>query len=230
VTAANMIAADLKRTYLVSNKKAGKLRRLIEDHSDEFEAFLERVSAREQQWLLNYIAQLPQSKTKVRTRPTSDAKRAQNPKQAKNRYEYRRRQYRDGLIQVQFGKSTNSNIPANSNVFSFLLSNGVDRSCLDKLLGGEKVPLSGTVDSFENLLGVDRHHFPKSLPGERHGRRVYYGFGSLLQCMFLLLKNGQWLRNPTERRVVLRGVADRVREFSPKTGDAVAKVFESYIS
>src|SRR5207249_10380117 len=144
-----------------------------------------------------HVDQLPHSVKKGRARPESAAKRAENLKRAKNRYDYRRRQYRDGLILEQFGTR------AKRTTLIPYLSMGGDRSCLDKLLHGEKVPMSGTVDSFENLLDVDRHDLPKSLASERRGRRVYYGFESLLKCMIHLLRNEQWLRDPSERRCVL---------------------------
>jgi hypothetical protein len=91
----------------VSDKKLAKLRSLIENHPDEFEAFLERVSDKEFRWILNHVHRLPRSVKRSCARPESDAKRADNRKQAKNRYDYRRRQYRDRLIQEQFGTRTN---------------------------------------------------------------------------------------------------------------------------
>ena len=223
VTVANMVAADLKRKYLVSDKKLAKLPSLIENHPDELETFLEQVLFKECQWIMKHLAQRPRSEYKVRARPESDAKRAENLRRAKKRYDDRRREYRDNLIAEQFGTR------AKRARLTPYLSRGVDRSCLDKLLCGEKVPMSGTVDSFENLLGVDRHDLPKSAY-ERRGRRVYYGFESLLECMIHLLRNRQWLRDPSERRCVLQGVVDRARGFSPDLGNAVAKAFQPYIS
>ena len=138
---ANMVAGDLKKKYIVTDKKLAKLHRLITDYTADFEAFLDQVDKKKFQWALNHVDELLRSGNQVRRRPETDAKRVESLKRAKNQYEYRRRQYREGRIQKQFGTPPSS-------VPSPYPTRRVDRWCLDRLLGGEKVPMSGTVEFF----------------------------------------------------------------------------------
>jgi hypothetical protein len=154
---ANNLAAYLRQKYCIAGRKSGDLGRLIEWHTDDLAAFLDSVRFKELQSLAEILGQLPRRKKKPRSKPQTAIERAQRQKRSKNTYESRRRHYRGGLIIKEFGTFPR---------FRPLDPHSItppEGPCLDLLFSGGAIRMAGHVNSLENLFGVDRHRFPKSL-------------------------------------------------------------------
>jgi hypothetical protein len=226
VSVAHNLAQYLTQKYSISNRKTGELRWLIERYPEDLAAFLGEISLKDLQWLMKRPDQLPRTKKKPRVRAQTQAEAAQRRKEAKNRYEERRRDYREGLVIEQFGKFS-----------PFRTLNPHSRApegpCLDILFSGGAIRMAGHWDSLENLFGVDRHRFPKSLPRKRRGRNVVYYLDAFIECLVHLLANRdsdeEWLLEPTERELVLRAIIGRAHQFSPEIGDMLAKKLCQYL-
>jgi hypothetical protein len=227
VNLANNLAAYLTQKYSIAGRKSGDLGRLIEWHTDDLAAFLDSVSFKELQSLAKILGQLPRTKKKPRSKPKTAIERAQRQRRSKNRYESRRRHYRDGLIIEEFGT-----FPRLRPLDPHLIK-PPEGPCLDLLLSGGAIRMAGHVDSLENLFGVDRHRFPKSLRHERSGRIKIYYLDAFIECLIHLLENRdghqQWLPEPTQRELVLRGIIERAHRFSSQIGEMLAKRLRSYL-
>ena len=94
--------------------------------------------------------------------------------------------------------------------------------------------MCGDWDSLENLFGVDRHRFPKSLPSKRRGREVVYALDAAVECMIHLLTNPdgypQWLPEPNRRKIVLKEIIKRARSFSSDLANTVVGKLHPYLS
>jgi hypothetical protein len=227
VNVAHNLVQYLTQKYSVSSRKTGKLRELIEHYPEDLAAFLERITFKKFQLLEGKVGQLPQTKKKARVRAQTEAEAARRRKKAKNRYEHRRRAYREGLIIEDFGK-----FPP----FGALdphSRKSPERTCLDILLNGGAISMAGHWNSFENLFGVDRHRFPKSLPRTRKRRNVVYSLDAFVKCLIHLLANRdgdeQWLPEPTRRDLVLRGIIERGHRLSPEIGEMLAEKLSPYL-
>jgi hypothetical protein len=224
---ANNLAAYLTQKYSIGGRKSGDLGRLIEWHTDDLAAFLDRISFKELQSLAKTLGQLPRTKKKPRVRPQTEAEAAQRRKKSKNRYEQRRRRYRRGLIIEQFGTWSPS---------SSLYPHPKTRPqgpCLDILFNGGGIRRAGHWHSFENVFGEDRHRFPKSLHGKRSGHTILYYLDAFIECLIHLLANrnghGQWLPEPTQRNLVLTGLIERAYRYSAEIGDMLAEKLRPYL-
>jgi hypothetical protein len=228
---ANNLAAYLRQKYLIINRKADELGNLIERHPKDLAEFFESISAKEFQSILKHVDQLPGLKKKKRAKPQTEAERAQRLKRAKNTYERRRRAYRDGLIEEEFG-SPQPRVSAS--VPSALLpllspSTGSTGSCLDILFSGGVVKLAGDWDSLENLFGVDRHRFPKSLSRRPRGRNAVYDLEAFVVCLIHLLEN-QWLPEPTKRKLVLDRIIKRASQYAAEVAGMLEEKLRPYRS
>ena len=227
VSVANNLAAYLTQKYSLSNRKAGNLRNLIECHAEDLAGYLDQIRFKEYQFLLKNVNQLPRPKKKTRARPKTEAEREQGVKSAKNRHEQFRRAYREGLIEEQFGKPQITTLDPN-------LSSRPTGPCLDILFRGKGVKMCGDWDSLENLFGVDRHRFPKSLRRKDSRRNEGYDLGAFVKCLIYLLENRrsgqQWLPEPRQRELVLRGIIKRAHRFSSEGADMLAGKLRPYLS
>jgi hypothetical protein len=171
----------------------------------------------------------------TRRKPTTDAERNRNRKISKNYYEKsRRKRWRDGgvgIIQEQFGLESSA----------ISLLNPFDRSpptgpCLDDLLKGGEVKMSGEMWSLETLFGVNRHRFPKSLPYVRRGRETYYDLRAFMKCLLSLLSckapHRAWLPDTDQRSRVLTGVIRRARDFGagPELANILERMLRPYLN
>jgi hypothetical protein len=227
VNVAHNLATHLMGKYSVSQRKKGALNWLIALHADDLKKFLTANSIKDLMSFLETGGQLPKPKKKPRRKPQTEAERAQRRKKSKNRYEQRRREYRDGLIIEQFG----TQLPNAFNQYSFGPSTG---PCLDILFSGGDVRMAGCVNSLENLFGVDRHRFPKSLSPTRRGRNAVYDLVAFMECLIHLLKKRdggtQWLPERRKRELVLAGIIERARRFSLELAGILAKKLRPYRS
>ena len=210
VNLAHNLATYLAQKYFVSDRKTGKLRQLIERHSDQFAALLDQISFTEFESLKKKIGQLPLARKKRRVKPTTKIEAAQRRKRAKNDDQWRRRQFRQGLIIKQFGTLQRGSVldPRRKTRLP-------EGPCLDNLFRGEPIRMAGDVDSLENLFWIDRHRFPKSLAHKRNGRNKVYFLEAFVECLMHLLANRdgdeQWLTERRQRKLVLReSSGDRV--------------------
>jgi hypothetical protein len=225
---ANNLAAYLTQKYSVSGRKTGELRSLIERYPEELAAFLDRITFKKIQLFSKIADQLPPRKKKPRVKAQTEAEAAQRRKESKNRYERRRREYREGLIIKEFGKFPRSQ------ALDPDLRTPPEGPCLDILFSGGAIRMAGPWDSMENLFGVDRHRFPDSLTPKRRGQNVVYYLDAFIECLIHLLANRdggeQWLPEPTQRDLVLRGIIKRAYRFSPKIGDMLAEKLRPYLT
>jgi hypothetical protein len=227
VNLAHNLARYLAGKYSVCSKW-GELNRLIEYYADDLSDLLEELSSEDFRAFLKTADRiLPLKQKKGRVRAQTETEAAQRRKKSKSRYERHRRQYRVGLIVKQFGRSPSvglldplSNVPTES-------------PCLDILFSGGAVQMAGHWDSLENLFGVDRHRFPKSLPHKRIGRTKVYYLDAFMECLIHLLANRegdeQWLAEPTLRDLVLRRIIQRAHRLSPGIGDMLAEKLRPYL-
>jgi hypothetical protein len=226
---ANNLAAYLTQKYSVSDRKTGELRSLIERYPEELAAFLDRITFKKIQLFLKTVDQLPPTKKKPRVKAKTEAEAGQRRKKSKKRYEQRRREFREGLIIEQFGKSPRSQA---LDLDSRRLPEG--QGCLDIFFRGDAIRMGGHWDSLENLFGVDRHRFSDSLPRKRRGRNVVYYLDAFIEGLIHLLANRdgnqQWPPEPTQRELVLRGIIKRAYRFSPKIGDMLAEKLRPYLT
>ena len=221
---AHNLAAYLRQKYSVSYSEAEALRSLIEFHGEDLVRFLDET------WLqrvLKIVDRLPRKTKRHRPKPQTETEKAQLQKKAKDRYEWRRRNYRDGLIIQHFGRPR----------FSALLPHlriSPESRCLDILFSGGAIRMAGHFDSLENLFGVDRHAFPKRLPHKRSGRTQLYHLDAFIECLVHLLanrdSNDQWLPEGELRHLVLTGIIERAYEHSPEVGASVAEKLRPYLS
>jgi hypothetical protein len=227
VNFAHNLVAYLTQKYSVSDRNSGELRQLIEEHSDDLAAFLDGISVHDigknLESLTKIIAQIPRTK-----KPRTESEAARRRKRSKNRYEWRRRQYRDGLIIKQFGT-----IERGSVLDPRRKTRPSEGPCLDILFRGGAIRMAGHADSLENLFGVDRHRCPKALPHKRSGRNKVYYLDAFVECLIHLLANRdgyeQWLNEPRQRKLVLRGIIRRARRFSSETGNMLAERLRPYL-
>jgi hypothetical protein len=98
---AHNLAAYLRQKYAVTYREAEALRSLIECHGEDLARFLDETRL---SLLVKILDQLPRKTKKHRPKPQTETERAQLQKRAKKRYEWRRREYRGGLIIQQFGR------------------------------------------------------------------------------------------------------------------------------
>ena len=226
VNIANNMATYLIQKYSVTKRNSGKLHNLIQHHPEDFAEFLNQILFKEIQLLLKNGYRLPRREKKTRAKPKIEAERAQGLKRSKNKYEERRREYRAGLIMKEFGQSQVSD--------PYLPLPRPTGPCLDILLRGGAVHRSGDRNSLENLFGVDRHRFPKSLHPKRNGRNLVYDISAFLDCLVHLLKNRsagqQWPPKPWDRKLVLIGIIERVRRLSSKAADMLAEELRPFLS
>jgi hypothetical protein len=222
----------LKQKYSVTNRKSGKLQHLIKHHAEDLGNFLGEIFSKDLQVLAENLSKRggyrrPGSKKKTRVKPQTEAERGRRLKDSKNRYEELRREYRDGLIEEQFGRQQITTLDPS-------LASRPTGACLDILFSGGTVKMCGCSDSLENLFGVDRHRFPKSLPRERSGRTVVYRLDAFQQCLIHLLENRsdgeQWPREPSLRELVLRGIIERAHRFSSEAADMLAGKLRPFLS
>jgi hypothetical protein len=96
VNVANNLAVYLRQKYSLGNRKGEELRNLIERHAEDLANFIDQIRFKEYQFLFGNVGRLPRRKKKTRVRPKTEAERVQGVKNAKNRYEQRRREYREG--------------------------------------------------------------------------------------------------------------------------------------
>lgn len=93
--------------------------------------------------------------------------------------------------------------------------------------------MAGCVDSLENLFGIDRHRFPKSLPHKRNGRNKIYGLPALTECLIHLLAKSdvreQWPAKPGQRPLIVVGIIERARRFSPELAETMMEKLRSYV-
>jgi hypothetical protein len=150
VNLAHNLATYLAQKYFVSDRKTGELRQLIERHSDEVAALLDQINFTAFESLKKRIGQLPMTRKKRRVKPTTKIEAAQRRKRAKNHYEWRRRQFREGLIVKQFGTLQRGSV-----LDPHRKTRLPEGSCLDILFRGEAIRMAGRVDSLENLCGMD---------------------------------------------------------------------------
>jgi hypothetical protein len=94
---ANNLVAYLTQKYSIGGRKSGDLGRLIELHTDDLAAFRDRVFFKELQSLAKILGQRLRTKKKPRSKPQTEAERTQRQTKSKNRYESRRREYRDAF-------------------------------------------------------------------------------------------------------------------------------------
>jgi len=137
----------------------------------------------------------------------SPEQKRQRTKAAKSRYEERRLfdNYRRGLIEEQF---------AGPDEWSPIHGKPVPATgdCLDELLKGGHVKMSGSPNCMEDLFGVERHHFPPKVKGKEQGREQFYDDQAFLKIAEHLLNAGKWLADPEKRARVLHGIQFRIEE------------------
>jgi hypothetical protein len=218
VIVGSLMAAYLVRKYSVAKKLVPM--KLVDGHPADLVALLKIMKLKDVQQFANTVGK------RTRAKPATEKERLENLKVSKNKYERGRRGLREGLIEQQFGgrPAFNALDPR-----SPLPPTG---PCLDKLLHGGAVRMAGDVDSLENLLGMDRHRFPKSLPRERRGRNLFYNLSALVKCMTALLEDQQWLTDPRHRKQVLTGVIERAHKQSPlpEIADFLTHMLHPYLS
>jgi hypothetical protein len=221
---AKHVAARLTTTWRFASNEA--LDRLIKDRPELLDQAVSASARDELDHLIKMWRGLPRSKRK-RTKPSSDQERSQRQRKSKNRYESRRREYRDASIEEEFGRLLPNPFIPNS----FVPSTG---PCLDILFSGGDVRMAGCVNSLENLFGVDRHRFPKSLSPTRRGRNAVYDLVAFMECLIHLLKKRdggtQWLPERRKRELVLAGIIERARRFSLELAGILAKKLRPYRS
>jgi hypothetical protein len=207
---ASNLAAYLTQKYWITDTKAGGLRRLIQYHAKELRQFIDDLAFKEFYASLK-AGLLPKLNKQTRRKLLTKTELAQRRKLSKKRYDSRRCEYRDGLIEEQFGTFSS---PLHS------IGRAPEGPCLDVFSKTGAVVMAGRTDSLENLFGVDRHRFPKSLPHERRERNQVYSLDAFVSCLAHLLANGdsnkQWLPDPIKRKLVLTGIIRRAHQFSPK--------------
>jgi hypothetical protein len=227
VNVAHNLATYLLGKYSVSHRKKGALNWLIALHANDLKEFLSANSIKDLLSFLKTGGQLPKPKKKAPSKPQTAIERAQRQGRSKNRYEYRRRYYRGGLIIKEFGT-----FPGFRPLDPHLIT-PPEGPCLDLLFSGGTIRMAGHVDSLENLFGVDRHRFPKSLRHERNGRTKVYYLDAFIECLVHLLGNRddhqQWLPEPAQRKLVLRGIIERAHRFSSQIGEMLAEKLRSYL-
>jgi hypothetical protein len=256
---ANILAAYLAQKYWITDRKSGELRLLIEHNSDQLAAFLDEMSFKRvlrcfkqppysQQTSTNNLLsaimitlddakplqkKLPppdeetsRTKKRRRRRPKTESDRLRRRKLSKDDYEYRRRRYRRGLIVQEFG------------TYPFPKFYPAERTppqgeCLDVLFRGGSVRMAAEPGSLEDLFGLDRKRFPKSLRYERNGRNTEYPLKAFIKCMIYLLtdRDGKepWLPG-AGRNLVLQGIIARARQISSKISATLAKNLRPYLS
>jgi hypothetical protein len=155
--------------------------------------------------------------------PTTRAKRR---RKSKALYELKRKGLREGLIAQQF-----EGFLSRQSAFAQVLLGSCRCDCLDDLLEGKTVKMSGHGSSLENLFGLDRHRFPKNLTGVQTGREVGYNLTAVTQCMLALLgdKKRPWLPDCKIRNMVLRGIIERAREKSDELASALQEKFQVFL-
>jgi hypothetical protein len=224
VNLAANLAAYLTQKYWISDRKAGRLRQLIQNHPNELTTFIDEMFSQDLDAFFK-AGLFPRANKQTQPKPRTKAELAQRRKISKRRYDSRRREYRDGLIEIQFGT-----LPA---CFDPRLSAPPEGPCLDVLFRGGAIRMAGHRDSLENLFGEDRHRFPKSLLHERNGRTKVYYLDAFLECLIHLLTNKdghkQWLPLPIQRELVVRGIIERAHGISSEIGDLVEEKLRPYL-
>ena len=226
-TIAHNLALYLTQKYSIGHRKAGELRQLIEHYPKDLARFLEGISFKEYQGLLKNLDQLPQRKKKARARPQTKAEAARRRQESGNRYESRRREYREGLIIKEFGRPPQlSLLDPHSKILP-------ESPCLDILFTGGAIRMAGDWDSLENLFGVDRHRFPKPLRHERSGRTKVYDLDAFVECLIHLLANRgghePWLPEGPLRQLVLRRIIGRAHRFCPEIADRLVERLRPFL-
>jgi hypothetical protein len=245
---ANMLAAYLARKYSIADRKNGELGPLIEHNSDDLATFLDE---RKFQTLLRAFKPKPTSiqdsllgllntpekaqssqkdlrrKKKRRARPKTESERLRRRKASKDDYEWRRGQYRRGLIVQEFGMYPFSTLSPEEET-------PPEGPCLDVLFRGESVRMAAESGSLEDLFGLSRKRFPKLLRPKRNGRTTKYYLNDFTKCMVSLLANRDgkepWLPRGAQRDLVLRGITARARHISSDIADNLAKKLRRFLS
>ena len=228
VNIAHNLVQYLTQKYSVSDRKTGELRSLIERYPEELGSFLDGISFKKIQSFLRITNRLPPTKKKHRVKAKTEAEAAQRRTKSKNRYEQRRREYREGLMIKQFGTFPRCQ------ALDPHLRRPPEGPCLDILFRGGAIRRAGHWDSLENLFGLDRHRFPPSLQHKRSGQNVVYYLDAFIECLIHLLadrdSHEQWLPEGAQRDLVLRGIIERAHRFSPEIGDMLAEKLSPYLS
>ena len=201
------------------------LNRLIANRPVELAAALYASEIDYHMSLVELISTFPEPK-KVRARQLTEEQKRGNVKASKNHYERRkRRRYphpQVGLIEQELG----------TRHFSWADFGATPTGpFLDNLLKLGEVSMSRGQDCLERLFGVDRHKLPKSLLCVRRGRRVFYDFRAVLECMEELMKNGRWLTDVRRRKLVLSRIVYRAKHIGkPKLAALLDKFFRLYLT
>ena len=208
--------------------KTSRLRELIDRRPEQMDAILSSITLEDARLLWNVISKLPPEKRR-RLKPVNEQERRKNKGRAKNRYD-RGRKYRPtgvGIIEREFGEPMKLLDPSR-------------RwppwgPCLDTLFIGGTVKMWDDVYCLESLFGMDRHKFPKNLPGTRRGRERFYNLDAVMECMSRVLADERpthrWLLKPTKRNIVLTGIMSRAQQVgSPEVAASVAKILIRHLT
>jgi hypothetical protein len=221
------LASHLSGQFLVTGKRfLGWLQCIIEIYPEELKHLSDRAGL-ESLLRLARAGKLPDSPVAHVPRkfwgPTTRIKRRQR---SKNRYEFKRKSYREGLIAQQFG-----GFLFHQSALGAVLPASRKCDCLDELFEGKTIKMSGRGSSLQNLFGLDRHQFPKKLPIVRTGREIQYTLVAVIQCMVALLANEKrpWLPDPKIRNMILRGIIERAREKSGELASALQEKLQRFL-
>jgi hypothetical protein len=221
------VASHLSGQFLVTGKRVlGWLQCIIEIYPEELKHLFDRASLESVMRLLR-AGKLSNSPVAHVPRkfwgPTTRIERTQR---SKNRYEFKRKGHREGLIEQQFG-----GFVFRQSALGEVLHTSRKCDCLDELFEGKTIKMSGRGPSLENLFGLDRHRFPKRLPTVRTGREIEYTLVAVVQCMFALLADEKrpWLPDRKIRNTILRGIIEQAREKSGELASILQEKFQMFL-
>jgi hypothetical protein len=221
------VASHLSGQFLVTGKRVlGWLQCIIEIYPEELKHLSDRASLESVMRLLR-AGKLPNSPVAHVPRkfwgPTTRIERKQR---SKNRYEFKRKGHREGLIEQQFG-----GFVFRQSALGEVLHASRKFDCLDELFEGKTIKMSGRGPSLENLFGLDRHRFPKKLPTVRTGREIEYTLVAVVQCMVALLADEKrpWLPDRKIRNTILRGIIEQAREKSGELASILQEKFQMFL-
>ena len=209
------VASHLSGQFLITGKRAlGWLECIIEIYPEEIERLSSQAGI-EALMRLARAGKLPNSPVAHVPRkfwgPTT---RIQKKQQSKNRYDFKRKGYREGLIEQQFGGFVFRQAALGEPLHARRKCD-----CLDELFEGKTIKMLRTRVFSRNLFGLDRHRFPKKLPTVRTGREVEYTLVAVVQCMVALRADEESGRGPTHlkiRNTILCGIIERAQGKSGK--------------
>jgi hypothetical protein len=225
-TVAVYLASELISKFAQPNRE---VERLIENRSRQVDAMLGEIVWEEVQQFIKANPKILQAKAR-RAKIATDEERTKRTKEAKNRYEHRRRirYIGRGSVEQQFGETS-----------PFSLAGLLEQlppwgPCLDNIFRGGRVKMCDVMDSLQSLFGLSRKKLAAA-PKIRRGRETFYDYRAVLHCMDTLLKQSgeraAWLPDPERRRTVLAGILFRAKqEAEPKIADAFAKTLLPYLN